>query len=398
MKVLFINETFGRGSHGKICSSLMDILHADGHEALAAYGRESVPNEYEPYAIRVGSKWGIYAHVIGSRLFDNSGFYSRRATEKLIKYIDKLDPDIIHLHNIHGYYIHIGVLFKYLAASDRKVIWTLHDCWPFTGHCTCSDYIGCRKWLTGCNHCPQLKDYPAALLFDRSKKNYIEKRHLFTSVAQMHLVVPSEWLKRETEQSFLGLYPIRIIRSGIDLSIFRPKETNFRKKYHLEGKQILLSVANAWSRRKGIELLNDLARNLSAERKLVLVGNLRECSVDKHILTIDHTANQEELAEIYSAADIYLNLSYEETQGLTTTEALACGTPVVASRHTAIPEGIDASCGVVVDEETIESIMLAIRKAENINSDDCIRFAQKYDKNRCFSEYIELYKEIVCRD
>lgn len=398
MKVLFINETFGRGSHGRICMSLMDILHSEGFEAMAAYGRESVPKEYEPYTIRVGSKWGVYAHAIGSRLFDNAGFYSRKATAKLICQISVFNPDIIHLHNIHGYYIHIGELFKYLASCGKKIVWTLHDCWAFTGHCTCSDYIGCDKWETGCNHCPQIRDYPASLFFDRSAKNFLEKKQLFTSVEKMQLVVPSDWLRREVMRSFLRSFPVTVIKSGIDLEVFRPRLSSFREKHNLLEKQVLLSVANAWSLRKGIQVLNNLAHCLDKDKKLVLVGDFRGIPVDDHILTISHTANQQELAEIYSAADVYLNLSYEETQGLTTTEALACGTPVVVSNRTAIPESIDKSCGVVIEADTSEAILAAIRKAESIKSEDCVRYAQKFDKNRCFWDYVDLYREIMHHD
>lgn len=398
MKILFINESCGRGSHGKICTSLMDILHAEGNEAKIAYGRDTIPLEYEPYAIRVGSNFDIYVHALGSRLFDNSGFYCGKATKKLIEQIKVFDPDIIHLHNIHGYYIHVGELFEYLKNCDKKIIWTLHDSWAYTGHCTCSDYIGCEKWMTGCSHCPQKKNYPASLFMDRSSRNYKVKKKLFTSVEAMRLVVPSQWLKSEVEKSFLQKFPVTVIRSGIDLEVFHPMNGEFRQKYGLEGKRILLSVANAWSQRKGIERLNSLARCLGEESQLVLVGNLRGEAVDSRILAIDHTSNQKELVEIYSAADVYLNLSYEETQGLTTTEALACGTPAVVSNRTAIPESVEKSCGVVVTDETTKSLLDAIEKAMKLNPKDCVHFAQNYEKQSCFMKYIEMYKEIISRD
>lgn len=395
MKALFINETCGRGSHGQICTSLMDILHSQGDVTRIAYGRGTAPKAYRANSIQIGSKFGVYLHAIGSRLFDNTGFYSGHATQKLICQIKEFDPDIIHLHNIHGYYIHIGVLFRYLSNCGKKVIWTLHDSWAYTGHCTCSDYIGCEKWKTGCASCPQKHNYPASVFLDRSAKNYEVKKRLFTSVEGLHLVVPSEWMKSNVEESFLKKYPVTVIRSGIDLTVFHPTESSFRAVHHLEGKRILLAVANAWSSRKGLDTLNKLADVLDDGTYLVLVGNLRKERVHKRILTIDHTSNQLELAEIYAAADVYLNLSYEESQGLTTIEALACGTPAVVSNRTAIPESVDASCGVVVDVNSMESVLKGIEKAMLIKPENCVHFASFYGKRECFMNYIALYQEVL---
>lgn len=395
MRVFFINETCGRGSHGKICTDLLDMLHSQGDEGMVAYGRSDVPEAYAPYALRVGTKIDIYLHVIGSRIFDNTGEYSKNATKKLVQQIRKYNPDIIHLHNIHGYYIHIGVLFDFLSQCNKPVIWTLHDSWGYTGHCTCSDYIGCDRWKTGCFHCPQKKNYPASYLFDGSKRNYQTKKEWFTSVKDLYLVTPSEWLKSEVKESFLGCYNVDVIRSGIDLDIFRPTGSTFRQKNRLENKIILLSVANAWSQRKGLDTLRKLAQQLDESYQIVMVGDLHGESVPDGVLYIEHTKNQQELAEIYSAADVYMNLSYEETQGLTTIEALACGTPAIVSGRTAVPESVDESCGIVVDPERIQEIAGAINKARQLKPEDCVRHAAEYEKKKCFMRYIDLYKEIV---
>ena len=396
MRVLFINETCGQGSHGRICTDLLDILHELGHDGRIAYGRGNAPTQYADYAVRVGSKVDTYFHAASSRIFDNAGFCSGRATEKLLQQIEAYRPDIIHLHNIHGYYIHVGILFDYLSKCNKPVIWTLHDSWALTGHCTCSDYIGCSRWKTGCYECPQKGNYPASYLWDRSKNNYQMKKRLFTSVKNMQLVTPSTWLKTEAEQSFLKQYPVRVIRSGIDLNVFRPTPSDFREKYGLTNRTILLSVANAWSQRKGLDAIEMLARQLDARYQIVMVGRLHGEKVPDKVLHIEHTANQEELAQIYTAADVYMNLSYEETQGLTTTEALACGTPAIVSNRTAIPESIDESCGIVVDSRNIQSVLSGIEKARALNAADCVRHASNYEKRNCFMRYIDLYKEI-CR-
>lgn len=395
MRVLFINETCGRGSHGKICTDLLDILHSQGEEGMIAYGRSDVPEEYASYAFRVGTKLDIYLHVIGSRFFDNTGEYSKNATKKLVQQIWQYNPDIIHLHNIHGYYIHVGVLFDFLSKCNKPVIWTLHDSWGYTGHCTCSDYIGCDRWQTGCFHCPQKRNYPASYLFDRSKRNYQIKKKRFTSVKNLRLVTPSEWLKSEVKRSFLGRYDVTVIRSGIDLGIFHPTSNTFRQKHQLDNKIVLLSVANAWSQRKGLDILRELALQLGDRYQIVMVGDLHGESVPVGVMYIEHTKNQQELAEIYSAADVYLNLSYEETQGLTTIEAMACGTPAIVSNRTAIPESVDESCGIVVNPDRIQEIVGAINKARLLKPEDCVRHAAEYEKRKCFMRYIDLYKEMV---
>ena len=395
MKVLFINETCGRGSHGRICTDLLDILHSQGDEGMVVYGRSDVPEEYAPYALRVGTKLDTYLHVIGTRIFDNTGEYSRNATRKIVQQIRQYDPDIIHLHNIHGYYIHVGALFDYLSQSNKPVIWTLHDSWGYTGHCTCSDYVGCDRWKNGCFHCPQKKNYPASYLFDGSKINYQLKKKWFTSVKDIHLVTPSEWLKSEVQQSFLGCYDVTVIRSGIDLEVFQPTSNTFRQKHQLDDKIILLSVANAWSQRKGLDIIRKLELQLDDRYQIVVVGGLHGQSLPDGVIHIEHTTSRRELAEIYSAADVYMNLSYEETQGLTTIEALACGTPAIVSNRTAIPESVDANCGIVVDPERIQELVEAIDRALLLKPENCIRHAAEYEKRKCFMRYIALYKEIV---
>lgn len=395
MKVLFINETCGRGSHGKICTDIADIITSNGGEAKIAYGRDTVPEQYQKYAVKVGSVIDVYIHVLGSRVFDNTGFYSKRATKELISKIKDFNPDIIHIHNIHGYYIHAGILFDYLKVCGKPVIWTLHDCWAFTGHCTCSDYIGCERWKTGCYQCPQKKNYPSSNGLDNSKYNYKKKKQLFTGVPNMHLVTPSQWLKEQVEKSFLKEYSVSVIESGIDLKIFRPSQGNFRNQHHLDGKKILLSVANVWSDRKGLAEYHQLASVLDDSYQLVMVGKIHGEQIPENVLHIGQTNNQQELAEIYTEADVYLNFSCEETQGLTTVEALACGTPVLVIDRTAIAECVSDQCGVIIKHFDKDKILDNIRLASEKKKQDCLKQAAKYEKNICFERYFKMYGEIL---
>ncbi len=395
MKVLFINETCGRGSHGKICTSLADLICENGGECRIAYGRDTVPESYQKYALQIGNKNSVYFHALAVRFFDNAGFCSGLATKKFIQEIEAFSPDIIHLHNLHGYYLNIEVLFRYLSTYKGKIVWTLHDCWAFTGHCSCYDYVGCEKWKTECSNCAQKKCYPSSLLLDRSKANFRKKKGLFTAVQRMQLVTPSIWLKQQVSQSFLGKYPAEVIQSGIDLDIFHPTDGNFRRKYGLENKTVLLAVANVWSERKGIADYLRLAEVLDERYQLIMVGDLRDERIPNNVIRIAHTNSQSELAEIYTAADAYLNFSCEETQGLTTIEALACGTPVVVMNRTAIAESVSEDCGIALNESNPKALLEAIEQAKTLRADNCVRHAENFEKNRCFAKYLVLYEELL---
>lgn len=396
MHILMVNEVCGITSTGRICTDIADLLSERGDKCHVAYGRGVVPDKDKEYAIKIANDVEVRVHALSSRIFDNAGFASKKASRRLIQNIEKLHPDIIHLHNLHGYYLHIGVLFEYLKEANIPVIWTLHDCWSMTGHCTCSDFIKCDLWKTHCMRCPQKTCYPASYLFDRSKKNHQQKKKTFSGVQNLSIVTPSVWLKQQVQQSYLSEYPVQVIPSGIDTNTFSPKEgENFRKKYHLEDKTILLAVANAWSERKGVQDYVKLANDLNDSYQIVIVGNLRDTIMPSSVLCIDHTNSQKELAEIYSSADVYLNFSYEETQGLTTLEAMACGTPVVVANRTAIPECVDATCGVIIEAYEKSAVLTAINKAKGLNQADCIAQAHKFKKRDRFMDYIDLYERTL---
>ena len=396
MRVLMINSVCGIRSTGRICTDLADVLTAEGHEVKIAYGRETVPEEFQKYAVRIGNDTGVKIHALKARLLDASGKGSRLATQRFIKWVKQYDPDIIHLHNIHGYYIHIGVLFDYLRTCGKRIIWTLHDCWAFTGHCSHFDYVGCNKWKSECSRCVQLKEYPKSMLFDNSKRNFKEKRALFSGISNLTLVTPSYWLAGVVSQSFLGQYPIKVIQNGIDLSVFKPTESDFREKNGLSDKKIILGVSSVWDRKKGLDDFIKLSKMIDEQYKIVLVGVSpgQKEMLPKDILAIERTNNKRELCEIYTAADVFVNPSVEETMGLTTAEALACGTPVIVYNKTAVGEVPNESCGIILTSATPESVFEALHNV-SFNSSDCVLRAGAFEKTKKYFEYVELYRAPV---
>ena len=334
MKILQINSVCGIRSTGRICTDLAEVLEQNGHECKIAYGREFVPEKYRKCSVRIGSDFGVYSHILQSRIFDNAGFGSKRATEEFVEWVKEYNPDIIHLHNIHGYYINIEVLFDYLAKADKPVVWTLHDCWAFTGHCAYYSFVHCDKWKGGCFNCPQKKAYPSSFLFDSSNKNWEIKRNLFTKIKKMTLVTPSRWLANQVEQSFLGKYPVKVIPNGIDLNTFKPTPSDFRKKNNINDRKVILGVASAWGRRKGLHDFIKLSKILDENYKIVMVGltEKQKKQLPHNILAITRTNNITELAEIYTMADVFFNPTYEDNYPTVNLEAQACGTPVVTYR------------------------------------------------------------------
>lgn len=331
MKILMINVVCGIRSTGRICTDLADALTERGHEVKIAYGREAVPEKYQKYAVRIGSDFDVKLHGVKARLFDQTGFGSAKATRKFIEWVKEYDPDVIHLHNIHGYYINIEILFDYLKTCGKRIHWTLHDCWAFTGHCSHFTYVKCDSWKTGCKNCPQKKEYPSSILFDNSKQNWIKKKELFTGIPNMTIITPSEWLAGLVKESYLKEYPVTVINNGIDTDVFQPTPSDFRQRYHLEDKTILLGVASTWNDRKGFGDFIKLSEILDDSYKIVLVGlsDKQMKLIPQNILGITRTNSTKELAQIYTAADVFLNLTYEDNYPTVNLEAQACGTPVI---------------------------------------------------------------------
>lgn len=395
MKVLQIN-IFGNLSTGRIAVDLYRTLNEAGYEGMIAFARNKIA-EGVPH-IKIGNKLNVYVDGIMTRLTDRAGTFSKSATKKLINDIKEYNPDIIHLHNLHGYYINIDILFDYLKNCGKPVVWTLHDCWAYTGHCCYYSMVGCDKWKTGCYNCEQLKSYPASYV-DNSEWNFKKKKDLFLGLPNLTLVTVSKWLANEVKQSFLKGVPLEVIYNGIDTSVFKPTDSNFRSKYKVENKFLILGVASTWDTRKGLSDFIELAGMLDEYYKIVLIGvtNKERKRLPDNVIGIPRTESIEELAGIYTAADVYFNASVEETFGLPTIEAMSCGTPVIVYNATSLPEVLDLNNGWVVEPHCLYDVMNIIEQIRGgLEKKEEIReHALKYEKSKQYNSYIELYKKII---
>ncbi|MEH7225241.1 glycosyltransferase, partial [Bacillus sp. JJ1566] len=285
---------------------------------------------------------------------------------------------------------------------DKPVVWTLHDCWPFTGHCAYFDYVNCNKWITGCENCPQKNSYPASSLRDNSKNNYLMKKNLFNGVKNLTIVTPSEWLANIVKKSFIKSYPVEVINNGIDLNVFKPTSSTFRESHGLLDKFILLGVANVWDKRKGLEYFLEISKKLKDDEIIVLVGlkDQQIKSLPKNIIGISKTDSPHELAQIYSACDIFINPTLEDNFPTTNLEALACGTPIITFNTGGSVESVDEDCGFVVTKGAIKEILekkdIIKEKGKHNYFTNCInKSINNYDKNDKFAQYIELYKKVI---
>lgn len=391
MKVLMINSVCGIRSTGRICTNIARVMIEKKNECCIAYGRELVPKEYKSMAKRIGTEYDVKLHAIQARIFDNSGFGSKKVTNEFIKWISEWNPDIIHLHNIHGYYINVEILFEFLKEYKRPVIWTLHDCWAFTGHCTYFDYVDCKKWKhNSCRSCPQKKKYPSSILFDSSSKNFKKKRDLFNGVSNLTIVTPSKWLGTLVSQSFLKKYPVEIINNGIDLNTFKKTNNTIREKYGLIDKKLILAVADGWEPRKGFNDIIRLSQMLPENNKIIMVG-LNEKEIEKvpeNIIAISRTNNVQELIDLYSSADIFINPTYEDNYPTVNLEAQACGTPVVTYNTGGSIESVPKENIVSVGD--IEGIAEKIYNSNNLK----IKSRVLFDKNFTYAKYLELYTKL----
>lgn len=393
MKILQVNVVCGYGSTGRIATDIYRVLEEQGHECLIAYGRGTSPEGIN--AIKIGSNLDMYNHIIQTRIFDKHGFSSTKATKEFIKKAEAYNPDVIHLHNIHGYYLNVELLFKFLKKLNKPVIWTLHDGWAFTGHCAYFEYSGCEKWKNGCYKCVQKGTYPKSNIMDNSRWNYKKKKEVFTSLDNVTLITPSNWLAELTKKSFLGKYPVKVINNGIDLNKFKPRESSFKDDNHIKDKIMVLGVASIWEKRKGLEDFIKLSTILDDSYKIVVVGvnEKQKETMPKNIIAITRTNSIEELAELYTAADVFVNTTYEDNFPTTNLEALACGTPVITYNTGGSIESVNEKCGIIVEQGNIDKLKSAIenlRKSENLIS-DCIEESKEYDKTDRYKDYIDIY-------
>ena len=391
-RVLFINSIVGTGSTGRIISGLCHVLKEHGVESLVCYGRGGAPENIDTF--RIGSDSDVYLHGALSRITDRHGLYSKRATEGLVRRIKAFRPDLIHLHNLHGYYLNYEILMDFIRHAKLPVIWTLHDCWTFTGHCTHFEYAGCEKYKTGCFECGELKQYPRSLLMDASKSNYERKKRAFCGIEHMRLVTPSFWLRERVGESFLKDYESDVIPTGIDLDTFKPLPSDIRERYGIGDRILLLGVANPWRERKGLDDFIRLAGSFSDEIKIAMIGLKKKqlSLIPDNVIALEKTESVEEMAQWYSAADIHVNLTREDTFPTTNIESLACGTPVITYRAGGSPESLDETCGRIIEKDDLKGVINAVtefgKKTDRIR-EACLRHSVLYDRRDRFKEYYE---------
>lgn len=394
MKILEVNSVCGTGSTGRIACQIADIVVQNGGEARVAYGRSQYIKGCSVPIYRIGSDIDVKIHAGLSRITDRQGFYSKKATKRFVEYVRQYNPDIIHLHNIHGYYLHLPTLFNFLAEFDKPVVWTLHDCWAFTGHCAHFDFIGCDKWKSGCHHCPQKRIYPKSLLLDQSKRNWVEKRQLFSSVKKMTIVTPSNWLAGLVKESFLGGYPVQTIHNGIDLEIFKPTPSTWKEDHGIR-KSMILACASVWDEKKGYTDVLTLSR-LLPDYQFVIIGvsSKQLCSLPKNIIGIQKTDSIGDLVKIYSAADVFINPTYEDTFPTVNLEAIACGIPVITYNSGGSGEGLDLQCGIIVEKGdvlTMKTQVCQICEDKRVTKFSCLKRAGLFCQKNRFLEYYLLF-------
>ena len=402
-KLLQIAVEANKGSVGRIAEQIGETILENGWSSYIAYARESNPSKSQ--TIKIGSKFDVYRHGLETRIFDNHCFSSRNATKNLINKIDNIKPDIIHLHHLHGYFINIEILFNYLKESKIPIVWTFHDCWSFTGHCAYFDFVGCNKWKTECYDCEQRMEYPKSLILDRSRKNFSDKNRLFNSIHNMTIVPVSNWLSDNVKESFLKKYPCKVIHNGIDLDTFHIKKsrTLIDDTYKVKSKFVILGVASTWDRRKGLDefvKLNDL---IDKQLYVIILIGLNESQIKmipNTIIGIQRTENVSQLADLYSAADVYVNPTLEDTFPTTNLESLACGTPVITYKTGGSIESVNNDTGIVVEKGDVCGLLNAIEhvksQGKHFYENNCRESAIKnFDSKIKFNDYYELYKNIL---
>lgn len=408
-KILLVNTVYGRGSVGRILGDLYRCGETSGYETYAAFSRTDVPEGMR--GVRIGNVGDLAGHVAMDLLADRGGFGSSAVTKRFLQWVDTVQPELIHLHNIHGFYLQVEVLFRYLKERGIPVVWTLHDCWPITGHCAYFEAAGCEKWKAdaGCHNCPQhLQAYPYSV-WDYSRKGYERKRAAFTGVPRLTIVTPSVWLKNIVGESFLKEYPVEVIPNGIDPGIFRPCRGTAEKPSG--GRRLILGVANVWTKRKGYEMLLHLAKKLPDDEVLCLVGVSKrqqrelESEYRGKVLPVTHTDSVEELAGLYNAADVFVNPTFEDNFPTTNLEALACGTPVVTASVGGSTEMLTSGGCVLTDvgdsfapgdEEGMErAVQRVLVRGKGAFTQRCAAQGRQYDRQKSYERYLALYERVL---
>lgn len=407
-KLLHINPVLRTStSTGRIIQEIGTVAMASGWDNYIAYskGRDGVMPSASKL-IPVGSKLSVALHGLVTRFLDMHGLGSVLATKKFVKEIARLKPDVIHIHNIHGYFLNYKVLFDYLSKTDIPVVWTVHDCWLYTGHCYHYASAGCEKWRTHCERCPQKRAFPTSLWIDRSRQNFADKRDAFTSLKNLTIVTVSEWMKGEMSHSFLKDCKFQVIHNGINLEVFdvQPDDKAIREKYGLEDKKIILGLASIWSKEKGWDDFVKMSEMLNDDEVIVMVGvtEKQQEELPKGVVGIRRTENVRQLAELYSAATAFVNPTWQDNYPTVNLEAIACGTPVVTYRTGGSVEAVTEETGYVVEQGDVEGLLKAVREIKNKGKEQytakCRAYAlANFRKEERYADYLKLYEDLTTR-
>ena len=406
-KLLQINPVLRvNTSTGRIMQEIGELAMLHGWKTYMAYskGRDGI-KECKSEIVPVGDVWSTAWHGLETRLLDRHGLASDRATREFIKRIETIAPDIVHIHNIHGYFLNYRILFDFLSRSGIPVVWTVHDCWLYTGHCYYYSYAGCNKWQTGCGHCPQKKEFPASYFSDRSHRNWLDKKTAFTSMPldKLTIVPVSDWIREEMSRSFLKDYHFQVIHNGINTEVFDVYDaTAVRQQYSLGDKHIFLGVASIWSREKGLADFIKMSELIAQDEVIVLVGIKPEDMklLPKNVVAIARTENIHQLAELYSAADVFINPTWQDNYPTVNLEAIACGTPVVTYRTGGSIEAITDTTGFIVEQGDVAGLVDAarciIRRGKEAYRNVCRQYAvANFRKEDRYADYLNLYRQLT---
>lgn len=398
MKVIQVNAVNGILSTGRNCAEISEYLNKNGHECITAYSTGiATDNSY-----KISNRIECKLHGLFSRIFGLQGYFSYFSTGKLITLIKRNQPDIVHLNNIHANYINLNMLLHYLAKNNIATVITLHDCWIYTGKCTHYTIIGCNKWQSGCYDCPKLKNDHESWFFDRTKKMWNDKNKCFNSIPRLGVIGVSNWITHEAKKSFLSTAKsITTIYNWIDLEKFYPADTTkLREKSEFNGKFIVLGVSSLWGNNKGLDKFIELSQHLESDEVIILVGKVSGVKLPQNIIHIDATQDIDELVSYYSLADVFMQLSQEESFGKVSAEALACGTPIITNTMTANPELVGSDCGIALENYNIENLISAKNTVKNNSksfySEKCRQFAKEnFSKDKNIEKHISFYNEVI---
>ncbi len=401
MRVLQINATYGYSSTGLIAKDIGDMLVENGEEPFFAY---QSCNNAPKNGYRVGNKLDWKLHALFCRLSGKQAYYSKLATKKLIKYIASIKPDIVHLHNLHSNYIHLNLLLQYLAEEDIATVITLHDCWYFTGKCFHYADIGCERFKNGCGNCPKKKAPPCSLFFDQASKVLKDRYKYLSNIPRLAIVGCSDWVCNEAQKGILRGFNITRIYNGVDVDVFKPYEANILKETYGVDCVYVMGMANKWLLSANKVLLNSIAKTLNDRFKLVLVGCKEEQiselkQLSSNIIPIGFINGRIELAQYYSAANVFVNVTHVDTLPTVNMESICCGTPVITYDSCGSPELILEGCGAIMSEKELNNAFLSqFQRFDKINNAHLANAHEQFNKEKVYLEYYKLYKSMIKKD